>query len=53
LNRLYDITWFGAVNGTNIEHIPYNLIFTIKFNASILDINYDYFMGLFEFVVVE
>jgi len=47
LNRLYDI------NCTKIVHIPYNLIFTIKLNASMLDINYDYFMKLFEFVVVE
>jgi len=34
-----------------IEHIPYDLIFTTKFKS--LDFNYDYFMGLFEFVVGE
>ena len=49
-NRLYDITWFGAVyvyekrklfqsrlckyNMFKISNIPYNLIFTTKFNDS-------------------
>ena len=50
LNRLYDITWFGSVYAmksvnwpkpgyasitcSTISNIPYNLIFTTKFNDS-------------------
>ena len=34
-----------------ISNIPYNLIFTTKFNDSSILINYVYFMWLFEFVV--
>ena len=35
-----------SANCSKISNIPSNLIFTTKFNDS-----YDYFMGLFEFVV--
>jgi len=41
-----------SITYSKIANIPYNLIFTTKFNDSSI-FNYDYFMGLFKLVACE
>ena len=43
---------YAITTCSKIQHILYDLIFTTKLN-DYLDFNYDYIMGLFEFVVGE
>jgi hypothetical protein len=43
---------YTIITCSKIQHILYDLIFTTKLN-DYLDFNYDYIMGLFEFVIGE
>ena len=48
----YNLVGLGQfITCSKIEHIPYK--YFLQQNVMIIDFNYDYFMGLYEFVVGE
>jgi hypothetical protein len=49
----YSKPGYTSIACSKLSNIPYNSIFTTKFNDSSMNFNYDYFMGLFVFVIGE